>query len=157
MDTAYAAGSFAGTIINANKLDVLRTAIAQVVSNEFIPNYILMHPNDVASLDLEKNTEGDYGVPPFRSANGMVVSGVQVIENTGQTVDKFTVGDFTKFNVRLREGITIDVGLDGNDFTNNLVTILGEIRLASYIKSNHAGAFVSGDFSDAIAALDSGS
>lgn len=157
MDTAFDAGSFAGTIPSANKLDVLRVAIAQVVSNEFMPNYILLHPNDVAALDLEKAPDGHYVVPPFKSANGMVISGVQILENTGQTEDKFTVGDFTKFNVRLREGITIDVGLDGNDFTNNLVTILGEIRLASYVKANHAGAFVSGDFSEAITALDSGS
>lgn len=154
MDTAYDAGAFAGTIVDPNFADVLRTAIAQVVANQFRPNYILLHPTDVAKMDLEKSeADGHYTLPPFKSADGMVVSGVRVLENTGQTVDKFTVGDFTKFNVKLREGLTIDMGLDGSDFTKNLVTILGEIRLASYIKTNHAGAFVSGDFSDAIAAL----
>lgn len=157
MDTAYDAGSFAATIVEPNFYDVLRTAIAQVVTANFIPNYILMHPTDVAQLDLAKATDGHYVMPPFKSANGMEISGVRILENTGQTVDKFTVGDFTKFNVRVREGITIDIGYDGNDFTKNLVTVLGEIRLASYVKSNHAGAFVSGDFSDAITALDAGS
>ena len=157
MDTAYSAGGFAGTITDANFWDVLRTAIAQVVAANFIPNYILMHPNDVAKLDLEKSSDGHYVMPPFKSADGMTVSGVRILENTGQTEDKFTVGDFTKLNVRIREGFTIDIGLDGTDFTDNLVTILGEIRLVSYIKANHAGAFVSGDFSDAITSLDTGS
>ena len=156
-DTAYNAGAFAGTIVDANKYDVLRTAIAQVVAANFIPNYILMHPSDVAALDLSKASDGHYVMPPFKSADGLVISGVRVLENTGQTVDKFTVGDFTKLNIKLREGVNIDVGYDGNDFTENLVTILGEIRLACYIKANHVGAFVSGDFSDAIASLDTGS
>lgn len=153
-DTAFAAGSFEDTVVNATKADVLRAAIAQVVANLFQPNYAILHPNDVASMDLEKGTDGHYSLPPFRSADGMMISGVRIIANTGQTVDKFTVGDFTKFNVRVREGLTIDIGLDGNDFTKNLVTILGEIRLVAYVKTNHAGAFVSGDFSDAITALD---
>jgi len=153
-DTAYSAGAFAATILDANRYDVLRTAIAQIVAANFMPNYILLHPDDVAAMDLSKGNDGHYVLPPFKSANGVVISGVTVLENTGQTTDKFTVGDFTKFNVRVRQGMTVDIGLDGNDFTNNLVTILGEIRLVSYIKANHAGAFVSGDFSDAIAALE---
>jgi len=157
MDTAYDAGSFAGTVIDPNKADVLRTAIAQVVANQFYPNYALCHPDDIAAMDLEKASDGHYALAPFRSADGTVISGVKVLANTGQTVDKFTVGDFTKLNVKVRQGLTVDMGYDGNDFTKNLVTILGEIRLVSYIKSNHAGAFVSGDFSEAITALDAGS
>jgi len=152
-DTAYASGAFAATIVQANHWDVLRCAVAQVVTNKFIPNYVLMHPTDVAKLDLNKGSDGHYSMPPFKSADGMTISGVKIIENTGQTVDKFTVGDFSKMNVRVREGFTIDMGHDADDFTKNLITILGEIRLVCYIKANHAGAFVSGDFSDAIAEL----
>jgi len=152
-DTAYSAGSFAATIENPNKSDVLRTAIAQVVANQFIPNYALLHPDDVAAMDLEKGADGHYVLAPFKSADGMTISGVRILENTGQTVDKFTVGDFSKLNVRVRQGMTVDIGLDADDFTKNLVTILGEIRLVSYVKTNHAGAFVSGDFSDAITEL----
>jgi HK97 family phage major capsid protein len=152
-DTAYSAGSFAGTIFEPNKSDVLRTAIAQVVAAEFMPNYVLMHPNDIASMDLEKGNDGHYVMAPFKSADGTVISGVKILGNTGQTVDKFTVGDFTKLNIKVREGFGIDVGHDGDDFKKNLLTILGEMRLVSYIKANHATAFVSGDFSDAIAAL----
>lgn len=152
-DTAYSAGSFALLIPTPNKFDVLRTAIAQVVAAQFMPTHILMHPDDIASMDLTKGTDGHYVMPPFKSAGGLEISGVKIVGNTGQTVDKFTVGDFSKLNIRIREDFGIDVGYDGNDFTNNLVTILGEMRLVAYIKSNHATAFVSGDFSDAITAL----
>ena len=152
-DTAWAAGSFAASIPTPNKSDVLRTAIAQVIANEFVPDYALLHPNDIASMELEKGSDGHYVLPPFRSADGTVISGVRVLGNTGQTGDKFTVGDFSKFNVKMRDDMMIDIGLDADDFTKNLRTILGEVRLVSYIKTNHAGAFVSGDFSDAITDL----
>ena len=156
-DTAYDASSFAGTIVNPNKSDVLRTAIAQIVAANFVPDYALLHPNDIASMELEKGTDGHYVLPPFRSADGTVISGVRVLGNTGQTVDKFTVGDFTKFHVRMREDMMIDIGLENDDFTKNLRTILAEVRLVSYVKTQNVPAFVSGDFSDAIALLDSGS
>lgn len=152
-DTAYSAGSFAGTISDPNKFDVLRTAIAQVVAANFTPNYILLHPDDIASMDLEKGSDNHYLLPPFRSADGMVISGVRIVENTGQTVDNFTVGDFTKLNIKVRKAFGIDIGYEEDDFTKNLVTILGEMRLVSYIKSNHQAAFVSGDFTTAISAL----
>ena len=154
MDTAWAAGALALAVEQANRADVIRAAINQIVSANFMPNYALLHPSDVALMDLTKASDGHYSLPPFRSADGMMISGVRILENTGQTADSFTVGDFTKLNVRIREGVTIDMGLDADDFTKNLVTILGEIRLASYIKSNHAGAFVSGTFVAAMAALE---
>jgi len=146
--TAYSTPS---GLTPTNVSEVIRCAIAQVVANTFMPNYIVMHPTDVAAMDLEKSgDDGHYMLPPFRSADGQVISGVRVVENLGVDQGDFLVGDFTKWKVRIREGFNIDVGLDGNDFTKNLVTILGEIRLVSYVKANHAGAFVFGTFADVI-------
>jgi len=146
--TAYSTPS---GLTPTTKTEVLRAAIAQVQANTFNPNYIVLHPTDVAAMDLEKSEDdGHYMLPPFRSADGLTISGVQVVTNLGVDIDKFLVGDFTKWRVRIREGFNIDVGLDGNDFTYNLVTILGEIRLVSYVKANHAGAFVYGDFSNVL-------
>ena len=151
--TAWAAGAFALTIPTPTKWDVLRTALNQVRVNLFEPNYIVMHPTDVTSMELSKDNTGQYIMPPFTSVDGTIVSGVRVIANTGVTIDKFLVGDFSKSGVRFKEGITINVGYENDDFTKNLVTILAEARLVHRVKSNHYGAFVYGDFSDAVTAL----
>lgn len=151
--TAWAAGAFALAIPTPTKWDVLRTALNQVRVNLFEPNYIVMHPTDVTSMELSKDNTGQYIMPPFTSVDGTIVSGVRVIANTGVTIDKFLVGDFTKSGVRFKEGITINVGYENDDFTKNLVTILAEARLVHRVKSNHYGAFVYGDFSDAVTAL----
>jgi len=151
--TAWAAGAFALSIPTPNKWDVLRTAINQVRVNLFEPTYIVMHPTDVTSMELSKGTDGHYILPPFASQDGTNVAGIRVVANTGVTIDKFLVGDFSKSGVRFKEGLTINVGYENDDFTKNLVTILAEARLVQRVKSNHYGAFVYGDFSDAITAL----
>lgn len=151
--TAWAAGAFALAIPTPTKWDVLRTAINQVRVNLFEPTYIVMHPTDVTGMELSKDSTGQYVMPPFAALDGTVVSGIRVVANTGVTVDNFLVGDFSKAGVRFKEGLTINVGYENDDFTKNLVTILAEARLVQRVKSNHYGAFVKGVFSTAITAL----
>ncbi len=150
---AWAAGAFSLAIPTPTKWDVLRTAINQVRVNLFEPNYIIMHPTDVTGMELSKDSTGQYIMPPFAALDGTVVSGIRVIANTGITIDNFLVGDFSKSGVRFKEGLTINVGYENDDFTKNLVTILAEARLVQRVKSNHYGAFVKGVLSTSITAL----
>lgn len=152
--TAYAAGSFAATIDNANNFDVIRTAIAQIEAANFMPNYIVVNPLDVATMELTKATDGHYVLPPFVSATGTTIKGLPVISNNGVTAGDFLVGDFTKSNLRIREDVTLAVGYENDDFTKNLVTILAEARAVHFIKSNQTGAFVTGTFTAAKTALE---
>ena len=152
--TTFAAGAFANAIESANNFDVLRVAINQIEIENFMPNYIVLHPTDAAAMDLVKATDNNYILPPFISQNGTVVKGLPVITNTGVTVGNFLVGDFTKSNLRVREDITLAVGYENDDFTKNLVTILGEARAVHYIKANQTKAFVKGVFATAKAALE---
>jgi len=152
--TAFAAGSFAATVSEANNADVLRVAINQINIALFQPNYIVMHPSDVTAMELEKASDGHYILPPFRSVDGTTIKGINVIENIGVTEGDFLVGDFTKSGVRFREGLVFDVGYENDDFTKNFVTILAEARLVHRVKSNHYPAFVTGNFATAKAALE---
>lgn len=151
--TAWSAGSFAGTVAEANNADVLRVAINQIIVAQFTPNYILCHPSDVTAMELEKASDGHYILPPFRAVDGTSIKGIPVIQNVGVTQGDFVVGDFTKSGVRYKEGLTFDVGYENDDFTKNFVTILAEARLVHRVKSNHYPAFVTGDFAVAKAAL----
>ena len=151
--TAWAAGSFALTVPTPNNADVLRVAINQAMVNQFQPNYIVLHPSDATAMDLDKGSDGHYALPPFATIDGRIISGVPVVMNTGQTEGTFLVGDFTKSAVRFKEGLTINVGYENDDFTKNFVTILAEARLVHRVKSNHYGAFIKGTFAAAKSAL----
>lgn len=152
--TAWSAGGFALTIPTPNEFDVLRVAIAQIQGLEFNANYIILHPEDCAKMELSKTSQGEYTYAMSYIVDGIVrVKSVPVIENTGITAGTFLVGDFTKSNLRIREDLNVQVGYVNDDFTKNLMTILCEARAVHYVKSNHYGAFVKGTFSTAKSAL----
>jgi HK97 family phage major capsid protein len=152
--TAFAAGSFAASVDEANNQDVLRVGINQVMVALFQPNYILMHPSDVTAMDLQKASDGHYILPPFSTGSNTVIKGIPIVSNTGVTEGDFVIGDFTKSGVRFREGLVFDVGYENDDFTKNFVTILAEARMVHRVKSNDYPAFVKGTFTTAKAALE---
>lgn len=153
--TPWAAGSFAAQIQNANNSDVLRVGIAQIQQANFSANYILLNPADAAALELTKDQSGAYTYP-INMVYGApkTIYGVPVIENNLIPAGTFYIGDFTKANLRVREDMNIQVGYVNDDFTKNLVTILCEARAAAFVKVNHYGAFVKGNFATAKAALE---
>tara|TARA_R110002020_G_scaffold453632_1_gene668619 strand:- start:13948 stop:15216 length:1269 start_codon:yes stop_codon:yes gene_type:complete len=148
--TPFSPGTFAtgsaNEVSTPTKQDVLRVAINQIDVAQFSANYILLHPSDAASMDLQKATDGHYILPPFSSSANTSVKGVPVVTNVGVSEGSYLVGDFTKSGVRFKEGMTMDVGYENDDFTKNFVTILAEARLVHRVKSNHYPAFVTGDF-----------
>lgn len=155
---AFAAGPFAAAIPNANITDLLRVAMSQIEAANFTATHVIMNPQDIAALQLTKGTDGTYTYPmylPTQDGMGeMRVAGMRVISSTYMPLDKYVVGDLSKLNVRFRENINLTVGLDADDFTKNMVTMLGEARLVSYVKNNQKPAFVVGTISTDIAAID---
>ena len=155
--TAFAPGAALLNLVpSANNMDVLRAAIGQVRRQLYEPTYVICHPDISTVMDLEKSgTNGVYLLPAFTSSDNQIISGVTLITNTGMAVDDFVVGDMTKFKVKVREGLNIDVGFRGaaDDWAKNFVSFLGEMRLSSYIPENYFGAIVKGDFTSARALL----
>ncbi|WP_407533787.1 phage major capsid protein [Elizabethkingia miricola] len=141
------------SVSNANKRDVLRSAVALIRKNRFNANYIIINPMDGATMELEKGTDGHYILPPFTSVDGTKVGATLVVENEAIAEGEFLAGDFTKSNLRIKEEININVGYSDDDFVKNLVTILAEMRAVHYIKKHHKPAFVKGVFADAITAI----
>lgn len=157
---AFTGGDLAGTIPAPNNFDVLvaaitEIAVAEVISGEpagFMANYIVLNPVDVAAMKLTKSDDNMYVFPVTLPGQTSVME-IPVISNARMAAGDFLVMDSTKGNLRIREGVTLDIGYENDDFTKNLVTILAEMRLAFYIKSQHVKAFVTGDFESAKALL----
>lgn len=155
--TAWTAGTFLNTVTSANLADVVRTAVAQIETAKFMATHVILHPRDVAKLSLSKTTAGEYTYGAFvvhPVTGDPIIAGLPIISTTWMTEGNFLVADMTKAQVRMREGMNIQVGYEGDDFKRNMVTILCEARLVSFIKANDTGAFVKGTISTAITALD---
>lgn len=155
--TAFTAGDFALAIDNANQVDVLVVAVNQIaIAEQPEPTAILMHPTDVAKLLVIKVSATDkrYVERLVMVAGQLSLDGVPIIKTTLVTAGTYLVGAFNLATLYDLGSVSIEMGLDGNDFTKNLRTIIAEFRGAMVVKNNDRTAFVKGTFATDMAALE---
>lgn len=155
--TAFAAGTFALAVDNANNVDSLVVAANQIrLANHNGSLTIVMHPSDVTALKLVKlsSTDKRYVERLMLVGSTLMMDGIPIIETTAMTAGTFLIGDFSKALLAEKGSISVEVGLDGNDFTKNMRTILGEWRGEVIIENNDTTAFVKGTFATTNAALE---
>ena len=135
---AFNAGSFAGNVDNANRVDVLRAAVNQIlIAEQPFPNAIIMHPSDLTSLLFEKvdSTDKRYIMALQEIASNRSLDGIPIITTTLTAEEDYLIGSFDLATVYQKGAPMIEVGRDSDDFTKNLVTILIEWRGAVVVKN----------------------
>lgn len=132
-------------------VDVLRVALVQARLALFPATGIVLHPADWAAIQLGKDAQGRYLYgDPNDSASQPVLWGCPVVETEAQPQGNFLVGAFgIGAQIFDREEASVLVSSEDRDnFVKNLVTILGEERLALAVR--RPAAFVKGAFATAI-------
>lgn len=155
--SAFAAGTFAGTIDNANVVDVLTVAANQIkIAEHPNPSYILMHPSDVTALKMVKVSATDkrYVERLINIGGQMSLDGIPIVETTLVTAGQYLIGVFNLANVYDKGALRIEIGRDSDDFTKNMVTVLAEWRGLALVKTNLRTAFVKGVFATDAAAIE---
>lgn len=141
-------------IPNANYYDAIVACYTQIVSVSnmaYRPNAILINPIDYMSMQLEKDTNGQY-LRPFKIGDELI-EGLRVVQTTAVPVGELWIGDWAYLNIRDYQVLTVTIGWENDDFTKNLVTIIAEKRLMAYIKSQYKTAFVKDKFDTVIEAI----
>jgi len=145
-----------GSTGEANNYDVLAamyTAIVVQSEGTFMPNVVFVNPIDVLQMELTKDGEGRYLLPPFISEDGTTVKGVQIVSQPAITAGTFVIGDMRLLQLRDVWGYTVRIGWENDDFSRNMVTMIGESRLHLYITDNDKRGIIKGAFADVKAAL----
>lgn len=154
--TTFSAGANALAIDNANEFDVLDALALQVEVANGMANAVYINPSTWAKMKGLKDTTGrpiwkDYIDPTTGIVN---YAGMNIFTSTAITAGEFVGGDMEVLHVLYRDNLTIQIGLDGNDFTNNVKTIIAEQRLVQFASANDTPCLVKGVFSTAKAALE---
>lgn len=146
-------------IHSPNVYDVMRAVALQVQNSYGDATRLFVTPDTIALMDVEKDDEGRYLIPPFKTANGTVVAGMELIPTLALigTGSDFVGGDLSVVHVEFLYQTNIQIGLDGNDFTSNLKTILVEQELVQFVSANDTQVLVKGTFAAGIALLASAS
>lgn len=141
-------------IEKANTYDVIVAAYTQVVSVSnmaYRPNIVLMNPIDYAQMQLTKDVNGQY-LRPFQVGDELI-PGLRVEASTSVKQGDIVLGDFNYLNIRDVWTLTITFGWEKDDFTKNLVTMIGEKRLMAYIKAQYKTAFVKDTIANVVTAI----
>lgn len=161
LDNAGLYGSIPGLDANVTIWDCAGAMISQVYTEAYGPivrGAFVMHPTDVYKMVYgSKNSAYEYVYPVTVTPNGVAIGGFPVIQDTGITAGNILFGDFSKFYIAEAGGTEIKMGYDGNDFTENKVTILAEKFFASYVMANDYNFFVYDAIADMKVFLSAGS
>jgi len=149
----FNAGYFAGKVSNAQKIDVIRVAIAQARIALFTPTHVVMNPSDVADLELQKDSTGNYMLPTIYSGQLPSIGRVQIVELDDMPQGQFVVGAFNRgAKLYTRDGLTMRVyDQNEDDALKNMVLVVLESRHVQLV--NRPEAFIKGSFATAITAL----
>lgn len=139
--TAYSAEF---TPSSATAIDTMRLAMLQAALAEYPATGHVMHPTDWARIELTKDAGGQYIIGNPQGSVQPTLWGLPVVATQAIAADKFLTGAF-KMGAQIfdRWDARVEVGYVNDDFTKNLVTILGEERLALAVYRPEA--FVFGD------------
>jgi HK97 family phage major capsid protein len=151
---AYTNTDLWGKIITPNHFDALRAMVMQLALANYTPNAIFLNPVDTASMDMPKNADGIYLMPPFRSLDGRTVAGVKIVESNMVAAGYALVGDFTKDTLFTKRGIEIKIwDQEASDAIYDLKTITASVRAVNRIKLPDYSAFVYDAIGDVVTAI----
>lgn len=145
-----------GLVDNANNWDVIKAVALQVYNSYGEASALFVDSDQLAAMELEKDAEGQYIMPPFKSADGTTVSGMRLIPTTaniGTGVD-FIGGDLSVVNVGLLLDTAIEIGRSGTDLKDRKWTVVMERQLTQFVSANDTQVLVKGDFTSAKALLE---
>jgi len=152
---AYAATGLNSKVAYPNTFDAIRAAAYQCAYYECVPNYAFLNPADFAEMEMSKNANGSYVIPPFASANGLTVSGLRVVQSSLVTAGQLLVGDFSKITLYMRRNIEVKIwDQDSTDPEYDLKTITASCRAAVKFPTVLQYAFVYDEISDIISAIE---
>lgn len=132
------------TLSGANMIDNIGSAILQASLTDIPPDGIILHPSDWWRMRLTKDGDGKYILGDPMTVVQPSLFGLPVVATQAMDVDTFLVGSFASQTLYDRWNARVEVGFENDDFTRNLVTILGEERIGFAAKRPES--LIVGDF-----------
>lgn len=145
-----------GVIVpTANNFDVLNNAVAQILNNDYSPNFMLVNPSDAFAMVSTKNVDGLYINPVNYTIDlqggaarpWMIYNGIPIYANRGITADTFLVGDTMASRTAFDDNFIIDF-TDSNedDFIKGIIAVRAMSKVAVSVGDNRAKGLITGGF-----------
>jgi hypothetical protein len=145
--------TYAAIIKQASEIDVIATMKLQAETAKYIPDTVIMNPLDLhimtALKDQLDNSILDRRVSYNALGVPVAICGMIIRSNSNQTANTLAVVDSKQLQIGDRKQMTMEVGYDGNDFTEGFKTVRINVRLAFAVRDAAAVIYCS-DLSQAV-------
>ena len=118
------------SLVYTGLADAASESVATMQEGGFVPDTVVMRPADWLAITTAKATgSGEYLSGAYLSPLPELLRGMKVVLSPTVTAGKILVVDSSQVELLVVEDITVEVGMVDDDFTKNVRTILGEIRV----------------------------
>lgn len=123
--------------------DAASEAVATMQEAGFVPDTIVLKPSDWLSVQVALNAvSGDYLAGPYLAPLPELMRGMKVVLSPAMTAGKVLVLDSSQIDLLLANDFAVEVGYENDDFTKNIATILGEMRVIPVFRAVGAARLI---------------
>ena len=130
--------TYAQSIPAANKVDVIALMKDQAETSKYIVDTVMLNPLQVRKLAAEKdqldNSKTDRRVTFDALGEPLAINGLMIRRNTNIAEAAVVVCASNMLQIGDRKQMTLEVGYDGNDFTEGWKTVRINVRLAFAVR-----------------------
>ena len=140
--TDFVASTYEDTVLGGNLIDLIDKMKLAVELNNYEPDVVGLNAVDISRFrglkDQLDNSIMDRRV--VYNAMGDVVSicGLAVVKNNSITANTCFVGSSKQYQIGIRKGLTMEIGLNSDDFIDMRKTVRFSIRLAFGVRDKAA-------------------
>jgi hypothetical protein len=110
--------------------DAVSEAVATMQTAGFAPDVVALNPADWLAVTVAKGTSNDHYLSgSYLGVLPLEMRGLRVVLSPSIDAGKALVMDSSHSELLVVDGFAVEIAYSGDDFTKNLVTILGEMRV----------------------------
>jgi hypothetical protein len=140
--TDFTAATYGGTVTGANLIDLIDKMKLNIQLANYNPDVVGLNDVDLSKFrglkDQLDNSIMDRRVTYNNMGDVVSICGLAVIRNNAITADTCFVGDSKQYQIGLRKGMSLEIGLNAADFTEFQKTVRLSVRLAFGVRDKAA-------------------
>ncbi|GAB3550199.1 phage major capsid protein [Spirosoma fluminis] len=145
--TAFALPANFEKLAAPNNFDLIQAMALQVELAKYIPTHVILGSAAFANMNVTKDANGNYIIPPFVSVTGMQIAGLQVIRTNRLGADAVMVCNPKLAKFRIKRNLTLRFfEQNEDDALTDRTTVTASLRGVLYIKTPDLKAFVKTTF-----------
>lgn len=124
-------------------VDAISEAVATMQIAGFTPDVVAVSPATwLGIVTLRAAADGAYLTEAYLGEVPMTLRGLRVVLSAEITAGKALLLDSSHLELIIVDGWNVELGYTGSDFTNNIVTLLGEMRVLPVFRAVGAAMLI---------------